>query len=50
VVFKTDAEAEALQGADKDMRASRSGLYNIVLYGFIELINQLYVIGESVCN
>jgi hypothetical protein len=46
-----------LPGAEKEQRWSRSAKYNTVLYrfiealyGFIELINQLYLIGESVCN
>ena len=50
MVFKTDAEYEELPGTENDRRESRSAQYNIVLHGLIELINQLYVTGESVCN
>jgi hypothetical protein len=50
VVFKTDAEYEKLLDAGKGRRRSESAEYNIVLRGFIELIKQLYVTGESVCN
>jgi hypothetical protein len=50
VVFKTDADYEKLLDAEKERRRHESAEHNIILDGFIELINQLYVTGESVCN
>jgi hypothetical protein len=34
----------------KQHRSRRTAEYNIVLRTFIELINQLHLIGEPVCN
>jgi hypothetical protein len=48
--LKPRGDAGELPGAEKEQRWSRSAEYNTVLHGFIELINQLYLIGESVCN
>jgi len=38
-----------LSGAGKEQDRSRGAEYNIVLPGFIELTNRLYVIREPVC-
>jgi hypothetical protein len=34
----------------KEHRSRRTAEYNIALQVFIELIDQLYLIGEPVCN
>jgi|SRR5579863_2247272 hypothetical protein len=52
VVFKTELSRtqENFRVLKKEYRSRPTAEYNIALQGFIELINQLHLIGEPVCN